>query len=131
MTKTIVQQVKFGVAPERLYDIYMDSKKHGAATGSVAKVSKKVGSEFKAWDGYIAGKILALFPKRAIVQTWRAADWKKTDSDSILTIGVDKAPGGSLLTLVHAGVPDNQYEALKEGWVISYWDPWKAYLGLK
>jgi len=120
LTKTIVQQVKFAVAPEKLFDTYMDSKKHAAATGSTAKVSKKVGGAFEAWDGYITGKLLAVFPKRALVQTWRGSDWSKKDPDSVLTISFDKAPGGSLLTLVHANVPDGAYDDLNSGWEESY-----------
>ena len=56
MTKTIVQQVKFKAKPERLYDLYMDSKLHSESTGGSAKLSTKVGGPFSAWDGYITGK---------------------------------------------------------------------------
>ena len=41
----------------------------------------------------------------------------------------EKAKGGSLVTMVHAGVPDDQADALDDGWKENYWDPWKAYLG--
>lgn len=127
--KTIVQQVKFKATPEKLYDIYMDSKKHGAATGSKANVSKKPGSDFMAWDGFITGKLLATVPKSFVAQTWRGSDWTKDDPDSILILHFEKAKGGSLLTLVHAGVPDDQREALDDGWRENYWEPWKDYLG--
>ena len=128
MTKTIVQQVKFKAKPERLYDLYMDSKLHSESTGGSAKLSTKVGGPFSAWDGYITGKNLALFPKRALVQSWRAADWDDGDEDSIFTLSFDKAPGGALVTMVHANVPDGTYTDLKQGWVDNYWNPWKAYL---
>ena len=128
MVKTIVQQVKFKAAPDKLFDLYLDSKKHGAATGSKAKVSPKPGSDFMAWDGYIHGKVVATVPKSFVAQTWRAADWQDSDPDSFLILHFEKAKGGSVLTMVHAGVPDNQAEALTEGWKESYWDPWKAYL---
>jgi activator of HSP90 ATPase len=131
MVKTIVQQVKFKVGPEKLFDIYLDSKKHGAATGSKAKVSKKPGSDFMAWDGFITGKLLSTVPKTFIAQTWRGSDWKKSDPDSFLILHFEKAKGGSLLTMVHAGVPDDQYEDLNNGWNESYWEPWKAYLAEK
>jgi activator of HSP90 ATPase len=131
LTKTIVQQVKFAAAPGTLFGIYMDSKKHSAAIGSKAKVGREVGSTFEAWDGYITGKMLAVFPKRAIVQTWRGSDWAQRDADSILTLAFDKAPGGALLTLVQANVPDDAFAELDRGWVESYWQPWKEYLGRK
>lgn len=129
MVKTIVQQVKFKAAPEELYDLYMDSKRHGAATGSTAKVSKKPGSDFMAWDGYITGKLLATVPKTLVAQTWRASDWREDDPDSFLILHFERAKGGSLLTMIHAGVPDGQREALDQGWRENYWEPWKDYLG--
>ena len=131
MVKTIVQQVKFKAAPEKLFDIYLDSKKHGAATGSKAKVGKTPGSDFMAWDGYINGKLVATVPKSFVAQTWRAADWKDSDPDSFLILHFEKAKGGSVVTMVHAGVPDEHADALNEGWKESYWDPWKAYLRKK
>lgn len=129
MVKTIVQQVKFKAAPEKLYDIYTDSKKHAAAVGSPAKVGKKPGSDFMAWDGYITGKILSTVPKSFVAQTWRASSWGKSDPDSFLILHFEKAKGGSRLTMIHAGVPDNHYADLNSGWYESYWDLWKAYLG--
>lgn len=129
--KTIVQQVKFKASPEKLYDLYMDSKKHTAAVGSPAKVSKKPGSDFMAWDGFITGKMLAATPKSFVAQTWRGSDWRASDPDSLLVLHFEKAKGGSRLTMVHAGVPDDQYASLSEGWHESYWNLWKAYLGEK
>lgn len=131
MVKTIVHKVKFKAAPEKLFDTYMDSKKHGAATGSTAKLGKAPGSSMEAWDGYITGKILATVPKSFVAQTWRAADWKDSDPDSFLILHFEKRKGGSLLTMVHAGVPDDQREALDDGWKENYWEPWTAYLGEK
>lgn len=132
MVKTIVHKVKFKAPPARLFDIYMDSKKHGAATGSTAKIGRAPGSPMQAWDGFITGTILATVPKTLIAQTWRGSDWKAHDPDSFLILHFEKGKGGgSLLTMVHAGVPDDQRDALDEGWSESYWEPWKAYLGEK
>ncbi len=129
MVKTIVHKVKFKAAPAKLYDIYMDSKRHSAATGSPAKISKGPGSAMSAWDGFIAGRVLATVPKTFIAQTWRGSDWKASDPDSFLILHFEKTKGGSLVTMVHAGVPDDQEEALGEGWHENYWAPWRTYLG--
>lgn len=128
MVKTIVHKVKFKAAPSKLYDTYMDSKRHAAAVGSTAKVGKTPGSPMQAWDGYITGTILATVPKTFIAQTWRASDWDDGDPDSFLILHFEKTKGGSLLTMIHAGVPDEHEESLDEGWTENYWEPWKAYL---
>ncbi len=91
MAKTIQQSVKFSAPPDRLYDIYMDSKKHGAVIKSRASISRRVGGRFSAFGGMLRGKILVLVPKRMIVQTWRGSDWRKSDPDSILILTFGKA----------------------------------------
>jgi hypothetical protein len=31
--------------------------------------------------------------------------------------------GGTQITFRESGVPDHQYEAIKQGWIDSYWEP--------
>lgn len=128
MAKTIVQTVKFKAAPERLFNIYVSSKKHSAAIQARASISRKVGARFTAHGGWIRGKNLAIVPKRMIVQSWRGLDWKKADLDSILILTFSKARGGGRITLVHANVPDKWHARLKQGWHTHYWNRWRAYL---
>jgi len=128
MAKTILQTVRFSVPPERLFDIYMDSRKHSAATDSRASISRRVGGRFTAHDGWIRGKNLVVVPKRLIVQSWRGADWKKTELDSILILTFSGARGRARLTMVHANVPERSYAGISRGWNTYYWKPWRAHL---
>ncbi|MBI4588979.1 MAG: SRPBCC domain-containing protein [Candidatus Rokubacteria bacterium] len=126
--KTIEQTVTFGVPPEKLFDIYLDSKKHAAAVNSQASISRKVGGRFRIFGGALQGKNLAIIPKRMIVQTWRGSDWKKSEGDSILILTFTKARGGGRINLVHV-LPDRHYAGCNKGWKKYYWKPWRAYLG--
>ena len=126
--KTIQQTVRFRVQPEKLFDIYLDSKKHAAAVSSQATIRRKVGGKFRIFGGALQGKNLAIVPKRMIVQTWRGSDWKKAEADSILILSFSKAPGGGRVNLVHANVPDRHYARINRGWTKYYWKPWRVYL---
>jgi uncharacterized protein YndB with AHSA1/START domain len=128
MTKPIVQSVTFKASPEKLFQIYTDSKKHSAATGARARVSAKAGARFTAFDGMLEGKNLMVVPNRLIVQAWRASHWKDSDLDSILTLTFSAAPGGGRINLVHVGVPQHDHKGVTKGWPLYYWTPWKAYL---
>jgi activator of HSP90 ATPase len=128
MTKPIVQSVTFKATPEELFDIFTDSQKHSAATGSKASVSAKPGAKFTAFDGMLLGRNLLVIPGKMIVQAWRASHWNESDLDSILVLNFSKAPGGGRIDLVHAGVPQHDYRGVREGWAHYYWNPWKAYL---
>ena len=46
--------------PAKLYELFMDSAKHTAATGMPAKISPKVGGKWSAFGGMILGKNLVL-----------------------------------------------------------------------
>ncbi len=129
MSKTIQQAVTFRASPERLYDIYMDARKHAAAINARASIERKVGGRFSAFDGMLRGRNLVLVPGRLIVQTWRGADWKKSEPDSVLVLAFARAPGGARLTLVHANIPDRYASGIRRGWPKYYWKPWRAYLG--
>ena len=128
MTKPIVQSVTFKASPEELFAIFTDSKKHSAATGGKASVSAKAGAKWRAFDGMILGKNLAVVPGRMIVQAWRASHWKDSDLDSILVMNFSKAPGGGRVDLVHVGVPQHDHKGVTKGWPQYYWEPWKKFL---
>jgi uncharacterized protein YndB with AHSA1/START domain len=67
-TKTLQQTVTFKASPRQVYDMLMDSKKHQSLSGQPAKISRKVGGKFTAWDSHISGFNLALDPGQKIVQ---------------------------------------------------------------
>jgi len=113
--------------PDQVYDAWLDSRAHGAMTGGKAKQSHRVGDLVSAWDGYITGKNLALKPGKTIVQTWRTSEFTAAHPDSIVTVTLAKAPGGTRLTLKHEHVPNEQTAYEHNGWQDNYFTPMKAY----
>jgi activator of HSP90 ATPase len=128
MTKTIQQSIVFQASPETLYDMYMNSKKHSAATGFPAKLGRKTGSAFTAFGGQLEGRTLALVPGKMIVQSWRSTGWKKTDTDSILVLTFRKEGSGGRVDLAHVNVPEHDHQGVTRGWQKFYWKPWRKYL---
>jgi activator of HSP90 ATPase len=130
MTHLIEQRVTFSASEKTLFEMYLDSRKHSAATGAKAKISRKVGGSWSAHGGQIGGKNLMILPGRLIVQEWRSAQWRKEDV-SVLILKFSNHPGGARVDLVHAGVPEYDYKGVQNGWVKYYWKPWKKYLRKK
>src|SRR6266849_166510 len=128
MPKTIQQKVTFRASPDKLFDIYLSSRKHSAATGAKAVMSRKVGGKFMAHAGHLRGRNLAIVPKRLIVQAWRGSNWKKRDLDSTLVLVFNRIPCGGRISMVHVNVPDAHASSINRGWAEYYWKPWKAYL---
>lgn len=126
MSKTITQKVSFkGTSAKELYNLYLNSKKHSAATGAPAEMSKKVGEKWTAYKGQLRGTNLLVKANKTVVQTWRVKGWK---ADSILTLSFQDTEEGCELTMVHALVPEDHAKDIKSGWTKMYWKPFKAYL---
>ena len=121
MPKTVQQTVRFPAPPEELFDSYLDPARHAAITGQPAQISARPGGEFHAFDGRVSGRIVAVIPKRLIVQTWRAHHWTKEDADSILVLVFSGDRG--------YGVADHDFQGVTEGWEKYYWAPWRKFLG--
>src|SRR5215510_8606811 len=121
MPKTIQQSVTFPASPATLFDIYMSSRKHAAATGAKAQMSRAVGGRFMAHDGHLRGRNLAIVRGRLIVQSWRSSNWKKRDLDSILVLVFSRVRGGGRVSLVQVNVPDANAASINRGWVEYYW----------
>src|ERR1700676_3345330 len=110
MTRVIEQAFAFNkIGPADLYELFMDTAKHTAATGMPAKINRKIGGKWSAFGGMIRGKNLALVPNRMIVQAWRSSAWKKDDPDSILVVRFEKTKTGAAAHLAHIGVPPHDH----------------------
>jgi len=112
-TKTLQQTVTFKASPREVYNMLMDTKKHQSLSGQPAKMSRKVGGGFTAWDSHISGFNLALKPGQKIVQAWRATGWWP-DHYSVATFDIAKTRGGTKLKFTQIG-----------GWIETYWTPMK------
>ena len=126
-TKTVKQSVTFKASPHAIYEALMDSGKHSQFTGGEAKISRKVGGKFTAFDGYSEGINCELVPDKKIVQTWRASDWPEGHYSKV-TFSLKGVENGTLLTFTQTGVPEEHYEDISQGWRDYYWAPMKKML---
>lgn len=126
-TKNIRQSVTFNASPHQVYEALMDSKKHAQFTGGKASISRQVGGKFSAFDGYAEGINLALVPDGKIVQTWRASDWPEGHYSRV-TFSLKEVKSGTRLTFSQSGVPEEQYDAISQGWRDYYWGPMQEML---
>ena len=129
MPNTICLAAELAASPSDIFDTYLDSRAHAAVTGAPATVAPRAGAEFSAFDKVLRGRILHVEPKRLIVQSWRASQWKNGELDSTLiltlhSIGRTK----TRIELVQVNVPDHDFAGVSQGWERYYWAPWREYL---
>ncbi|MGH8630586.1 MAG: SRPBCC domain-containing protein, partial [Burkholderiales bacterium] len=125
-SRMIAQSVVLPAPPARLYRMYLDQKQHAAIIDASARITPRAGGRFSVWGGDIHGVILQLVPRRLIVQTWRAKEWKKTDVDSTLVLSFHPDRKGGRIELVHVNVPKKHLAGVRQGWRDYYWTPWRA-----
>jgi activator of HSP90 ATPase len=126
MTHKFTVSETIPAAPKQVYDAWLSSKGHAAMTESGARVSARVRGAFTAWDGYISGTNLKLKPGKQIVQSWRTTGFAPSDPDSQIEVLLEKAPGGTKVTIRHTNIPGGQSD-YKSGWRECYFEPMKKY----
>lgn len=126
-TKTIKQKISFKATAHEVYEALMDSKKHSAFTGGVAKISRKIGGSFSVYDGYATGKNIELIEDKKIVQSWCAADWNDDEISEVQFI-IDSSKNGSVMLFQQNNVPIKHFSSIKQGWIDFYWKPLKKML---
>jgi activator of HSP90 ATPase len=115
------------VPAEKIYKAWLSSDGHSAMTGSPAKVTKRVGGKFTAWDGYIYGKTLELEHPHRILQAWQTSEFPEDAPDSVVEILLKETKNGTKLTLKHTNMPDEQVDSYRQGWEDFYFKPMKEY----
>jgi uncharacterized protein YndB with AHSA1/START domain len=127
MPYTFTLTTTIPASPEQIYEAWLDSIGHSEMTGGEATMSEEVGAAVTAWDGYISGRNLELIPGERIVQSWRTTEFADNDEDSIITVVLQEAGDGTLLTLEHSNVPDTHKSYEEGGWHANYFEPMVAY----
>ena len=127
MPYTFVLTATLPASAQEIYETWLDSLGHSEMTGGEATMSDEVGAEVSAWDGYITGRNLELIPGRRIVQSWRTSEFSDEYEDSIITVLLREIDEGTLLTLEHKNVPDEQRSYEEGGWQENYFEPMVAY----
>lgn len=113
--------VKLSCDVKQVYAGWLDEKTHAAFTGgSKAKINAKEGGQYTAWDGYISGSNVEIFPYKKIIQTWRTTDFAETDPDSILELSFNHKDEHTTITFAHSNIPDGQGNKYKKGWKEHY-----------
>ncbi len=131
MPRNVILAASLPAPPDRLFDMYLDSRTHAAFTGAPVNIEPRAGTPFRAFDGMLSGTLLHIDPKRLIVQTWRSVNWPPDAIDSVLVLSFWPQDDGGRIELVHINVPDKDFAGVSHGWEKYYWTPWRAYLAAR
>lgn len=126
----ITLSATFSVPGEKLYQAWLDPVHHAAMSyGGDAVIDARVGGTHSTGDGYITGKFVDLVPGKRIVQTWRTTDFPEDQPDSQVELLFGDSKDGGSFQLVHSGLPEDQVEEYRNGWIEYYLQPMTLYFG--
>ncbi|HEY9167323.1 MAG TPA: SRPBCC family protein [Candidatus Kryptonia bacterium] len=127
MTESLKISATIPASPKEVYEAWLSSKQHTEFTGDKAKIDPKVGGKFTAFGDYISGKNTELKPGVLIVQAWRTTEFPAGSPESRLEVSLEKAKGGTKLTLTQTNIPEGQGARYKDGWKEFYLQALKKY----
>jgi uncharacterized protein YndB with AHSA1/START domain len=120
--EAIVREVWIAATPEDVFPYFTDAKKLSVWKAAWAESDARPGGGFRAditGRGDIAyGAYLEIEPPSRVVFTWQ---WQNADladlyRDSVVEVTLAPDQGGTLLRLVHRGVPPASRGGSAEGW---------------
>lgn len=120
--KTIEQTYTMKASIEEVFDAFIKPDIIENWSGSPAEMDDQVGTKFSLWDGTIHGKNLEVIANEKIVQDWYGGDW---DAPSTATFLLESSNDGTIVTLIHENVPDEEHDDIDDCWKRYYLGPMK------
>ena len=111
--KTIQQEYQINAPVEKVWKALVVPEVIERWGGGPAKMVAEELSEFELWGGDIHGKNIEVVPNKKLVQDWYSGGWEKP---SRATFTLTPKDGGTLVSLVHENVPDEEAEDIAYGW---------------
>lgn len=123
--KVIRLEYKIKAPIEKVWKCLVDAAEIEKWGAGAATMDDKAGTEFKLWGGDVYGRNLQVIPNKSLMQEWYGGKWEKP---SKVIFVLTEIKGGTLVYLHHEGVPEHEYEAIKDGWKRYYLGEIKKYL---
>ncbi len=111
--KTFKKTFRINAEPSDIYSAITNSRTIELWSGYPAQMEAEPGSEFSLWEGDITGKNLEFVQDKKVVQEWYFGDQSEK---SIVTITILPDRENSVVTVEHTNIPDEEFEAIAEGW---------------
>lgn len=120
--------VKLNCSAKEVFIGWLNSETHALFTGGQkAEASQVEGGSLTAWNGYISGHNIELFPYKKIVQSWRTTEFSAQDPDSQVEITFSQKEDHTLVSISHSNLPDGSGEIYKKGWKSFYFSHMKKH----
>lgn len=116
----LVVERRVDASPEKVFAYFADSAKWTAWQGTEAEIELVPGGVWRVnvtGDGFASGRVVEVVPNERIVFTWGWEQGPPVEPGST-TVVIELVPDadGTLIRLVHKGLPPDLVEIHRHGW---------------
>jgi uncharacterized protein YndB with AHSA1/START domain len=116
----LVIERRVAVRPEQVFAYFVDSAKWTAWQGTEAEIELVPGGTWRVnvtGEGFASGRVVEVVQNRRVVFTW---GWEQgppvPPGSTTVTIELVPDGNGTLIRLVHSGLPPDQIDIHRYGW---------------
>ena len=120
MGDDLVIERRVTATPERVFAYFVDSDKWTAWQGTAAEIELVPGGTWRVnvtGEGFASGRVVEVVENRRVVFTW---GWEQGPpvSPGSTTVTIELVPDGegTLIRLVHSGLPSDLMDIHRHGW---------------
>lgn len=126
---TLSWKLEWRCPVEELWLVLTDAGRASHYTRAPAKIDPRSSGTFEYLGGLITGYFVDVIPQEKLAMQWRLSSWPSgVFSSVILNLSREEA-GVTRLEFAQAGIPDGDYDRVRDGWLRNFWDPIKAVFG--
>jgi uncharacterized protein YndB with AHSA1/START domain len=114
--------------PHRVMKLLTDAALIRRWSGGEAIFENKEGGTFSMFDGWVTGTVTKT-TENEMACTWTTTEWPENTKPSEVHYLLKKTPGGTLVTVNHTGLPDeDEMKAHRTGWSDFFFEPLEDYI---
>lgn len=126
---TLSWKLEWRCPVEELWQVLTDAGRATHYTRAPAKIDPRASGTFEYLGGLISGYYVDVAPFEKMAMQWRLSSWPSGSFSSVVINLSREEAGVCRLEFAQAGIPEGEFERVRDGWLRNFWDPIKAVFG--
>jgi activator of HSP90 ATPase len=122
-------KMQWRVPAEELFLVLTDEQRASVYTRAPAKIDPRAGGTFEFLGGVISGYYVDVQRPNKLTMQWRLSSWPSGIFSSVVIVLTKEEAAVTILEFAQAGIPSGEYERVKQGWQVNFFDPIKMIFG--
>ena len=112
-----------------LWQVLTDAGRATHYTRAPAKIDPRASGTFEFLGGLISGYYVDVVPNEKLSMQWRLSSWPSGVFNSVIIVLAREDAGVTRMEFAQAGIPEGEFDRVRDGWLRNFWDPIKAVFG--